>query len=202
MKKVVIATHNPAKKNAYKILLAKFADDVLSLDDLDILDKAIESGNSSEENAEIKAKFYAEKSGLPVISEDEALYVDFLPEDRQPGVNVRRIDGKEEVNDEQLLNYWTEVISKVPKEKRVGRWHFAFCFATPNGKIKTITFDRRIMFFYPPSKIRILGWPMSSLQGSIVFGKPHSELTKKEIQESNQDIDKLVYENASKFFTE
>ncbi len=199
MKKIVIATHNSAKKNRYKKLLAKFVKNVLDLDDLNIFDKAIENGNSAEENAEIKAKFYAEKSGLPVISEDEALYVDFLPEDKQPGVNVRRINGKEEVNDEQLFTYWEKMISKVPKEKRTGKWHFACCFTTPDSKAKIITFDRFVMFFYPPSKIRIPGWPMSSLQGPIVFKKPHSELTEKEKQKLDQDLVKLISKNISEF---
>ncbi len=40
--------------------------------------------------------------------------------------------------------------------------------------------DHPVRFFSPPSKIRIPGWPMSSLEGSILFGKPNSEQTPEE----------------------
>lgn len=199
MEKIVIGTHNPAKVTRYKKLLAQLVDEVLSLKDLGILEKAPECGNSAEENAENKAKFYARKSGLTVISEDEALYVDFLPKDKQPGVKVRRIEGLEEANDDELFKYWEGIVSKLPEEKRTGKWHFALSLAWPDGRVKTVTFDRPIKFFSPPSSKRIPGWPMSSLQGPPEFNKPHSELSTDEMEILNQEIDELISQKLQDF---
>ncbi len=180
LKKIIIATRNPAKIEDYRSILMDIADEVVGLNDVSIDGKPQELGLTAEENAEIKAVYYAKKCNLPVFSEDEALYVDFLSESEQPGTHVRRINGKDEVDDDTLLSYWETVISKVPKEKRMGKWHIAYCIATPEGKCRTIALDHPIMFFSPSSKIRIPGWPMSSLEGSVTFGKPHSEQTTEE----------------------
>jgi len=147
---------------------------------LNIEGKPAETGETAEQNAEIKAKFYSQKINLPVFCEDEALQVDFLPEHEQPGVHVRRINGVDEADDDKLLAHWEETVAKVPKDKRTGRWHIAYCLAMPNGSTRTVSKDHEVLFFSPSSKIRLPGWPMSSLEGSVMFGKPSSEHTSEE----------------------
>lgn len=181
IEKIVIATRNPGKIERYSKLLIKVAGKVLSLRDFNFTDKPEEIGKTAEENAKIKALFYAGKTGLPVLAEDESLFVDFLPKNKQPGAEVRRINGKE-LTDDELLAHWDALIAPVPKKERTGRWHTAFCFATPEGKFNLTAIDDERLFFSPPSKVRITGWPMSSLQGPAEFGRPHSELTKEELK--------------------
>jgi inosine/xanthosine triphosphate pyrophosphatase family protein len=197
-KKLVIATKNPAKVSYYKTILGEISDEVVGLDSFSIIDKPNESGTTAEENAEIKATFYTLKTGFPVFSEDEALYVDFLPESEQPGTHVRRINGKDEANDDQLIQHWEKAIAAVPVEKRTGKWRIAYCIATPEGKVKTIGLDHPIMFFSPTSKVRQPGWPMSSLEGSSLFKKPHSEQTEEEKEISKrrtaQELKKILLE--------
>lgn len=103
--------------------------------------------------------------------------VDFLPANLQPGVHVRRINGIDEVDDNKLLEYWENIIAHVPEDERTGRWHIAYSLAIPNEKIRTVSRNHEVRFFSPSSKIRIPGWPMSSLEGSVRFGKPSSEQT-------------------------
>lgn len=198
--KLVIATRNPGKKERYGKVLSGVVEEVLSLDDLGVKEKPEENGETAEENAKIKAVFYTEKTGLPVFAEDESLFVDFLPPEKQPGVYIRRVNGKEEVDDEQLLDHWERIISQVPKEKRTGRWHTAYCFATPEGKIALTAVDYCRIFFSPPSKIRIHGWPMSSLQGPAEFGKPHAELTEKERRQAEKETDKIILKKLKELF--
>lgn len=198
IEKIVVASKNPAKVARYGRMLSRYAEEVLGLDDFRITDKPEETGETAEENAVIKGTFYAKWSRLPVFSEDEALYADFLPEDKQPGVYVRRVEGKDKIDDDQLLNYWEEIVAKVPKEKRTGRWRIAYCITSPSGECKTVSLDHPIIFFSPTSKVRIPGWPMSSLQGPVEFRKPHSELTdgerKQHEENSNQHIIKKLEE--------
>jgi len=200
--KLVIATRNPGKKERYGRLFSGVANKVLSLEDLGIKEKPEESGETAEENAEMKAKFYARKTGLPVFSEDESLFVDFLPSEKQPGVYIRRVNGRDEVNDDKLLKHWNSIVAKVPEGKRTGRWHTAYCFALPNGKVNTVAVDYKRVFFSPPSKIRIPGWPLSSLQGPVEFRKPHTELTKDELKSMMAETDRILKERLKKLFKE
>ncbi len=180
IEKLVIATRNPSKVEYYRNVLAKFASNVVGLNGLKIEEKPVETGQTAEQNAEIKARYYCDKTGLPVFCEDEALQADFLPEDEQPGVHVRRINGVDEASDDKLLAHWEAIVAKVPVEKRTGRWHIAYCLAIPGGHIRTISGDHEIIFFSPSSKIRLPGWSMSSLEGAKRFGKPNSEQTPEE----------------------
>ncbi len=200
--KIVIASRNPAKKQRFAGIFSGRIGQVLGLDDFNIVEKPQEAGATAEENAQIKAGFYSEKLGLPVFSEDEALYVDFLPPDEQPGVFVRRIEGKEEADDEKLLNYWEKIIAIAPLEKRTGKWHIAYCLAFPDGQFKTAALDAPIMFFLPPSKTRVPGWPLSSLQGPVRFKKPDSELTDSERKEHNQRANRLILEKLDELLSE
>ncbi|MBN1263079.1 MAG: hypothetical protein JW991_01855 [Candidatus Pacebacteria bacterium] len=192
LEKLIVASHNPAKVKRYYQLLTKIAVRVFGLADLEIKEKPREDGQTAEANAEIKAKFYSQKCHLPVFAEDEALYVDFLPEDQQPGVHIRRIDGKTEVDDDELFAYWEKIINSVSRSKRTGHWHIAYTFLIPDKEAKTFAIDWPIVFFSPPSGIRIPGWPISSLAGPPEFGKPHSELTKKEKWFRSQKNHRLI----------
>lgn len=199
---IVIASRNPAKVGYYKSIFSKVAEEVLGLTDLGIEGKPAETGDTAEENAEIKAKYYAQKTGKPVFCEDEALYVDFLPPDKQPGTKVRRINGIDEVDDNKLLAYWENILSQTPKDKRTGYWHIAYCLTFPNGRTKVNSIDHPVQFFYPSSKVRIPGWPMSSLEGSVRFGKPSSEKTEEEVRLSKEETGKVLFEKLKELLVE
>jgi len=177
IEKLLIATGNPAKLNHYRGILSDLVGELVCLADLDIQTRPQETGSTAQENSEIKAIYYSRQTGLPAFSIDESLYVDFLKE--QPGVNVRRIDGKTEVTDQELFDYWSQKISQAPVSLRQGYWQFAYTLADHGQVIKTIIQNRPIHFFSPGSSIIVPGWPLSSLQG---VGKPQSEYSPSEIQ--------------------
>ncbi len=198
--RIVIATQNPAKRNRYQRLLAPYVKGIVSLADLGLIDKPQEKGETAEENATIKAKFYCAQSQLPVLSEDEALYVDFLPPDQQPSVHVRRIEGRDEASDEALLEHWEKIIEPVPADSRTGHWHIAYALALPNGTVSVVSLNHSIVFFSPSSKVRLPGWPMSSLEGPVGFNKPHSELTPEEHDLNNKQADQEIIDKIKELF--
>jgi XTP/dITP diphosphohydrolase len=200
IERVVIATRNESKKVRLGRLLTEVAEQVIGLDNVRVVGKPDETGETAEENAEIKASYYALATGLPVLSEDESLWVDFLPMDKQPGVHVRRVNGKDEVSDEKLLAYWEMLVAAAPVNKRTGHWHIAYCLGTPNGRVHTGVLDHPIMFFFPSSKVRLPGWPMSSLQGPVMFGKPDSELTEEERKQKDRRTDELIKDKLRELF--
>ena len=199
LEKLVIGTKNPAKVERFQKLLKNVAKKVYGVSDFNIESKPKETGNTSEENAEIKAKYYSKLTKLPVFAEDEALCVDFLSKDKQPGVNVRRIEGKEEATDDELFEYWENIIKDIPEDKRTGYWHISYCLGFPDEKVLTIAKDHPIQFFYPTSGIRIPGWPMSSLEGPRNIGKPHSEMTKEETKKHREEADKEILKVVKEF---
>ena len=202
IEQLVIATRNPAKVEYYRDILTQFATVVVGLSDLNIKGKPVEIGETAEQNAQIKARFYSQKTNLPVFCEDESLLVDFLAKDQQPGVHVRRINGVDEVNDDKLLSHWEEIVAKVPENKRTGRWHMAYCLAMPDGQVRTVSRDHEVMFFSPSSKVRLPGWPMSSLEGSVRFGKPSSEQTSEEKALSKKMLAVEILEKFSELLEE
>jgi len=200
IEKIVIASRNPAKVGYYRTIFTKIAGEVLGLADLNIEGKPAEIGETAEKNAEIKAKYYAQKTNSLVFCEDGALYTDFLPPDKQPGTRVRRIKGVDEASDDQLITYWEEIVSKIPEDKRTGYWHIAYCLAFPNGQVRTTAVDHKVRFFYPSSKVRIPGWPMSSLEGKL--GKPNSERTEEELRLSKKEAGKVILKKLKELLTE
>ena len=61
-----------------------------------------EDGKTAEENAIKKAKAYYNATKLPVIAEDSGLWVEKFSEEDQPGLFVKRINGKEDLSDEEI----------------------------------------------------------------------------------------------------
>ncbi len=123
---LVIGTRNQAKHALYGRLLGTMGVESLGLGDFSIDGRPHESGLTAEENAALKARFYAAQTGLDAFAEDEALYVDFLPAEQQPGVHVGRIEGVDEADDDALLAHWENVVARVPEEQRTGHWHIAY----------------------------------------------------------------------------
>lgn len=199
IEKLVIATRNPAKVEYYRHLFTNIVGSIVSLSETKIEGKPTETEETAEENAQIKAKYYSARTDLPVFCEDEALIVDFLPTDKQPGTHVRRINGKDEATDDELFTYWENIIKDIPEERRTGRWHIAYCLAL-NGQIRTTSLDHEVLFFYPTSEVRIPGWPMSSLEGSVKLGKPNSERTEEEKQQTLCEEAPIILEKLKELF--
>lgn len=114
--KLLYGTGNPAKLEAMKRRLAPLGIELLGLRDLqrelaDMGDREVrmpqieEDGSTPLENAVKKATAYYEAFEIPVFSCDSGLYIDNIPEEKQPGVHVRTVNGKYLNDDEMLAHY-------------------------------------------------------------------------------------------------
>ena len=88
--KIVLATGNQGKVREMADVLADFGFEVIAQTDLGI-DSPEETGLTFVENAILKARYAAEKSGLPAIADDSGLVVDAL--NGAPGVLSARYAG-------------------------------------------------------------------------------------------------------------
>lgn len=94
MKTIILATNNTHKQKEFQSLLSNFK--ILTLKDINFLEDVEETGVTTKENAEIKARaiFDFEKSkglNFPVISDDSGLFVNALG--GEPGVYSARYAG-------------------------------------------------------------------------------------------------------------
>ncbi len=176
--KVLIATTNLGKVMIYKQAFDELGIEVCSLRDFDININVEENGSSVIENAVIKARAYHEITGLPVLANDSGLIIDkFAPED-QPGLLVRRHNGKE-LTDKQLLNLYIEKLNEVGGESWA-HYDVGLAIINENGELFTRSFAPKRHFINKPSKTIVKGIPLSSLCYDEKSGKYMSEMTPKE----------------------
>lgn len=85
--RLVIASHNPGKVTEIADLLGPYGIEPVSAADLD-LPEPEETGNNFVDNADLKARFAADLSGLPAIADDSGLCVEALG--GRPGIYSAR----------------------------------------------------------------------------------------------------------------
>ena len=185
---ILIGTGNPAKFERYKKILRTFKNlELFSLKDIDLNLPIIEDGLTAEDNARKKAREYAKVSQMPVLSVDEALYIDALPPAEQPGTNVRRIMGRT-ATDEELLSAFLAKTDHIALEKRTITWIYAICLALPNGQEYFEQVELHEMFTTEPSLPMIQGYPLSSILFDPILKKTQSNFTSEEYDNYLQPV--------------
>ena len=135
MKKIVLATKNKDKVKEIKAVFAELPAEILSLADFENLPDAVEDGKTFEENATIKAKFFAEKLNLACLADDSGLEVDALG--GLPGIFSARFAGyhaDDQTNNQKLLSE----LEKVDLTESKANYKCALSFIDVDGtEIKT-----------------------------------------------------------------
>ena len=176
--KVLFATTNPAKIKKYVDKLKEKDIEILTIKDLGINLKPEETGKNAIENAYIKAKTYYDKTKIISIGMDNNLYIEGLPDEKQPGTHVRRINGKE-LNDEEMIEYYSKLVNEYGG-KLTAKWVYGMAVYNEKGK-KTYTWSKDQFYFVDkPSKKRNPGYPLDSITIVPEFNKYLVELTEEE----------------------
>src|SRR5262245_23921664 len=89
--KLLVATTNPGKLREIRALMKSLPIDLVSLDRWPDMVAPAETGHTFEENARLKARYYAGASGVLTVAEDSGLEIDAL--DGAPGVESARYGG-------------------------------------------------------------------------------------------------------------
>jgi XTP/dITP diphosphohydrolase len=162
MKKLLIATSNPGKLKEIRTNLSDLSVELVGLADIGITDKPEETGKTFEENAILKAKYYAKLSGMPTIGDDGGFEIDAL--NGEPGVKSHRwIHGDREDQDEELIAYTFKKMKDVPKDLRGAQLRAALAFVMPNGKVVTAEASTRGVIPDVPSVLQSEGFPYRSI---------------------------------------
>lgn len=186
MNTLLIASTNPGKISEIKRFLSDLPITLVGLVDVGIVDSPQETGKTFEENAILKAKFYAQKSGLPTIADDGGAEIDALG--GEPGVKTRRwIHEDRDSTDEELISHTLKKLKGVSLEDRGMQLRAVVALALPNGKQYTATAKIRGVIAVKPSPRRHAGFPFRSLMYIPKLGKfyNHDLMTPEENEHYN-----------------
>jgi len=162
MKTLLVATTNPGKLAELQEFLMDLPITLVGLKDVGITSYVEETGKTFEENAILKATYYAKKSGLPTIADDGGLEIDAL--DGEPGVNSHRwIHKNREDEDEELIQHALFRLKNIPIEKRGAQLHLVIAFSTPDGNTHTSEGMIRGVIPFEAASYRRKGFPYRSL---------------------------------------
>ena len=186
--KVLFATSNPAKVRNYKEELLKYWIELLTLKDIDIHIHVEENGKNAIENAYIKAKAYYDELRIPTIGMDNNLFIESIPDELQPGVFVRRINGKE-LNDDEMIEYYTKLVKEYGGKLKA-RWVYGMVLISENG---TYEYSWSYDDFYLVDKVnakRNQGYPLDSISIDEKLNKYFVDMTEEDrIKNKKQDKD-------------
>ena len=189
--KVLFATTNLAKVRKYKEKLKENSIELITINDLDFKLDIDENGKNAIENAYIKAKTYYDVVKIPTIGMDNCLFIEGLPDEKQPGTHVRRINGKE-LTDDEMIEYYTNLIKKYGG-KLTAKWIYGMVIC--NGK-ETKEYSWSKSDFYlidKPCQKRNPGYPLDSISVMPERNQYWLELTDEEKIKSKEDNkDKVV----------
>lgn len=194
--KLLYGTGNPAKLNAMKKRLSGLGITLVGLKDLGCeIPEVVEDGKTPLENARKKAVAYFEAFRIPVFSCDSGLYIDGVPENEQPGVYVRRVNGKV-LSDEQMIVHYSSLAKKYGNP--TARYRNAICFVADEKHIyeamEPSIGSSAFVLTSKPYPVMKKGFPLDSLSVDIKTGKYYYELT-------GNELDRLAVEDGfAEFF--
>jgi XTP/dITP diphosphohydrolase len=130
--KIVLATHNPGKLAELRRILAasRVTVDVADLDEYPDMPEVAETGGTFEENALLKARAVAARTGLPAVADDSGLCADAL--NGMPGVLSARWSGRHG-DDEANLRLLLAQLTDVPAGRRAAHFYCAAALVLPSG---------------------------------------------------------------------
>ena len=192
MKKVLFATINPAKVKKYKEQLEEKGIELITIEDLDFALPINENGKNAIENAYIKAKAYYDVIKIPTIGMDNYLFIKELPEEKQPGAYVRRVNGKR-LSDEEMITYYTHLVKNYGG-KLTAKWVYGMVICNGKNTKEYSSSKDHFYFIDKPSPKRNPGYPLDSITIVPEFNQYLIELTKeqKEQYKAKDKIDEVV----------
>ncbi len=178
MKRLLIATHNPAKLEELKIglkELEKLDIKLITLNDVGVEEDPEETGLTFEENSVLKAKFYGKLTNLPTIADDGGLVIPYLK--GGPGVKSKRWPGYE-ASDQELIDFTLYNLRGCMGTKRTAYLETCISFFDP--KTNRVLFEQeKVKGFIAekPTGRATNGYPFRALFIVSEFNKYYDELT-------------------------
>ena len=135
MHTVLLATSNLHKLDEYRAIFSDLSLKLVSLNDIHLAVEVEETGSTFAENAELKARTYAQMSHMLTLADDSGLEIDAL--NGIPGVYSARYLGSE-TSYKERFRVILERMKDLPPEKRSARFCCVIALADPSGTIRSV----------------------------------------------------------------
>ena len=201
MKKVLFATGNESKAKRFKDGLLRNGIEIITIKDIDEDIEVSEDGKDAIENALIKARAYAKVLDIPVFAMDDSLYIDNIPDDKQPGLYVRRVNGKR-LSDEEMLTYYSNLAHEYGEDgKLTCRWVYGIAVIN-NGVESTYTWSKDDFYIVDKLSDKIdPGYPLNTISINKKLNKYFTDMTKEDydtVKEDESDVVEFLWKNLSR----
>lgn len=193
MKQILFATSNESKSKRFNEGLLTKDIEVLTLKDLNIKLENKEDGKTAIENALIKAREAYKKTGMPTIGMDDTLYLENVPEEKQPGLFVRRVNGRT-LTDEELIEHYINLVKEYGTSGRINcKWLYGIAIINEKGEENTYTWSKD-NFYMVDTRSDILnpGYPLNSISKYKIIDKYFTEITKEDEKDIRINEDDVV----------
>ena len=199
--KLLYGTTNKAKLDLMRRAVEPLRIEVIGLRDLgEELPEIDECGNSPLENAEIKARTYFKAFGIPVFSCDSGLYFDGLSDDEQPGIHVRRVNGKE-LSDAEMTAYYSALAARhggsIQGQYRNAIFLILSEEETYSSMDISIATEPFILVSTPHEK-RVSGFPLDCLSKDIKSGEYYYDMSAPTLTTDTEDGLRAFFKSALK----
>ena len=193
MKQIIFATTNQSKSKRFSKGLKELGIEVLSLKVINIKLDVEENGSTAIENALIKARECYRLTNKPCMGMDDTLYMEGVPEDRQPGLFVRRVNGKS-LTDEEALDYYTNLVKEYGKDGKINcKWIYGLAVINENGEEATYTWSKDNFYMVSSKSDKINpGYPLNSISKYKKLDKYFTDVTLDDIKILNDNEDDVV----------
>ena len=135
MRILLLATRNLHKLEEFRAIFSDLPLRLLSLRDLQLAIDVEETGTTYAENAELKARAYAQVSNMLTLADDSGLEIDALG--GAPGVQSARYLGSE-TSYEERFRVILEQLKGLPLDRRSARFRCVIALVEPLGNIRIV----------------------------------------------------------------
>lgn len=187
MKRILFATSNESKALRFKKGLLEKEIEIITINDLDRKIEVIEDGETAIQNALIKARNYAREVDIPVFAMDDNLYIENIPDDKQPGMCVRRVNGKR-LNDLEMIEYYSNLVHTYsPDGKLSCKWVYGLAVIN-DEKEATYSFSKGDFYLVDKATTKINpGYPLNSISIDKKLNKYFTDISKEDMESIKED---------------
>ena len=174
---LLFATGNATKAKRFSKGLKERGIEVITLKDINKELDIDENGNTAIENALIKARAYSDIVDMPVMAMDDTLYLENVPDEFQPGMYVRRVNGVR-LNDEEMIKHYINLVKKFGDNgKLTCRWVYGMA-VIKDGIEHTYTWSKEDFYMVdtPSDKVNP-GYPLNSISINKKLNKYFTDMT-------------------------
>lgn len=193
MKQIIFATNNPTKAKRFSKSLLEKEINVISLRDIGIKINIKEDGKDVVENALKKARECHDVTGKIAIGMDDSLYLENVPEDEQPGLFVRRVDGKV-LEDDEMIEHYISLVKKYGKRGKLNaKWIYGLAVVGENGEESTYTWTKKGFYLVDkPSRKVNPGYSLNSISKYECNNKYFTDITEKDKEKMSDNEDDVI----------